>query len=72
MINTQWEIEWKTGKENAKYLRAMSQSPVCSSDNSSAQYSTTLDDKLSIYSHRSVKKNMNSAKNGTIGHSTNI
>ena len=27
MTNTQWETEWKTGKENAKRLRAMSQYP---------------------------------------------
>jgi len=27
MTNSQWETEWKTGKENAKRLRAMSQYP---------------------------------------------
>src|SRR5436190_22964136 len=27
VTNTQWETEWKTGKENAKRLRAMSQYP---------------------------------------------
>ena len=27
MIKSKWEIEWKTGKENARCLRSMSQYP---------------------------------------------